>query len=44
MEGPEECLAVLLDTYFGVPSIKDSLSSKIVETVLNLQLDEKAKN
>ena len=43
-EGPEECLAVLLDTYFGVPSIKDSLSSKIVETVLNLQLDEKAKN
>ena len=43
-ESPEECLAVLLDTYFSVPSIRDSLSSSIVETVLNLQLDEKVKN
>ena len=40
----EECLAVLLDTYFEIPAIKDSLSSKIVDTVLNLQLDEKVKN
>lgn len=43
-ETPEECLAVLLDIYFGAPSLKDSLSQKIVETILNLPTEDKIKN
>jgi len=41
---PEECLAVLLDTYFGVPAIKDSLFKDIIDTVLNIHTDAKVGN
>jgi hypothetical protein len=41
---PEECLVVLLDTYFDVPSIKDSLAKDVIDTVLNIHTDAKLGN
>ena len=43
-ENPEECLAVLLDAYFSVPPIRDSLVSKITDVILNFQSEAKTKN
>jgi hypothetical protein len=39
----EECLVVLLDSYFNVPSIRDSLISKLLEVIFNFT-EDKAKN
>lgn len=40
----DECLVVLLDAYFNVPSIRDSLISKMLEVIFNIYSDEKGKN
>lgn len=41
---PEECLAVLLDLYFLNIPIRDSLISKIVDTIYNINAEAKVKN
>lgn len=43
-ESSDECLAVLLDAYLSIPSLGDSLISKISETILNINLEDKVKN
>lgn len=43
-ETPDECLAVLLDTYLSVPSLRDSLIDKITNIILNINIEEKIKN
>lgn len=44
-EGPEDCLAVLLDMYLGSPSFRDSLQKKITSTIFGTSFDEaKTKN
>jgi len=41
---PEECLAVLLESFFDTALLRDSLITSIVDIVLNLQTDARVKN
>ena len=41
---PDECLVVLLDAYFEVPALRDSLTSKILDIIFNNYSEEKGKN
>jgi hypothetical protein len=41
---PEECLVVLLDAYFEVPALRDSLTEKVLSVIFNSYTEEKGKN
>lgn len=44
-DGPEECLAALLDVYFDSPSYRTSLPNKISSTIFDINFeDERLKN